>query len=555
MRVRLAGLMPFVLAGACGAGPGGPPAPVDTGALLSGDAAEAEAASGDAAPDAGIDEAKAAPDGAASDRSDHDQGGPSLEELVDRGAASIATVPRSTFGAVIVATSGRRIYTVESRRDVEPGPFGIPWRSRFRLAAYDDGIERWSFAAPPDDVVSDVAVHPSGEVTIAVLHQPPARRAYDLVRIGRDGVPVDTTTLAEPATIPSGDYGSGPHPLFRMKSDLADDATVGGWVRLLPDGEGLVVAFLSHVDVPETDPLSLRMALGLAAFARSSNAYAERWARVVEGPHAAQPAAWAYDELRWREQAIRPFLARDEVTGDLVVGRAWNNSRCTANVAVFAELTKKDCMFGAVSPIEIEWLPMAVTRFTSAGARLGTTILAPDADAAEQVGFALAARAGRLAVAGAVVRTLPGGAKRTYPDPSGYVDYDGYVALYDAQGKPVLHHDFNLGRGDMLAGMRWTDGGIVAVGAAGWDRWQGGMSISRGADPLVAWLSEDGARAGARVLAMSDGARHFNLHDVAVLDGAIVGVGFSDAPMTHSADGGNDAARTFGALRINLRLP
>jgi hypothetical protein len=42
---------------------------------------------------------------------------------------------------------------------------------------------------------------------------------------------------------------------------------------------------------------------------------------------------------------------------------------------------------------------------------------------------------------------------------------------------------------------------------------------------------------------------------VAVLDGAIVGVGFSDAPMTHSADGGNDAARTFGALRINLRLP
>jgi hypothetical protein len=339
-----------------------------------------------------------------------------------------------------------------------------------------------------------------------------------------------------------------------MKSDFAD-ATVGGWVRLLADGEGLVVAFLSYVDLPATDPGSRRMALGLAALARTSSGYAERWARVVEGPHAAQPAAWTYDELRWLEQAIRPFLARDEVTGDLLVGRAWNNTRCAANVAVFAELTQKDCLFGAVSPIENEWLPMAVTRFTSAGARLGTTILAPDADAAEQVGFALAARDGRLAVAGAVVRRLPGGAKRTYPDPSGYVDYDGYVAIYDAQGKPIVHHDFNLGRGDVLAGMRWTAGGIVAVGAAGWDRWQGGMSISRGADPLVAWLSDDGTRAAARVLAVSNGSRHFNLHDVVVLDRAVVALGFSDAPMTHSADGGNDAARTFGPLRVSLEAP
>jgi hypothetical protein len=40
-----------------------------------------------------------------------------------------------------------------------------------------------------------------------------------------------------------------------------------------------------------------------------------------------------------------------------------------------------------------------------------------------------------------------------------------------------------------------------------------------------------------------------------VVDRAIVAHGFSDAPMTHSADGGNNAARTFGPLRLRLDEP
>jgi hypothetical protein len=34
-----------------------------------------------------------------------------------------------------------------------------------------------------------------------------------------------------------------------------------------------------------------------------------------------------------------------------------------------------------------------------------------------------------------------------------------------------------------------------------------------------------------------------------------VGYGVSDAPMTHSADGNNTAARTFGPLQIRLSAP
>src|SRR5215831_666358 len=191
--------------------------------------------------------------------SDGTGGGPaSLADVVDHGAATIATAPRPDFGAVIVAADGARLYAVESRRDVEPGPLGIPWRSRFRLAAYDGANLAWAFAAPPDDMVSDVAIHPSGDVTVAVLHYAPAKLAYDLVRLDRGGAVLGTTTMAEPQTTPASDFGpTDPRPLFRMKSDYPD-ATVGGWVRLLPAGDDLIVTFLSYVDAPDSDPLSLR---------------------------------------------------------------------------------------------------------------------------------------------------------------------------------------------------------------------------------------------------------------------------------------------------------
>ncbi|MET0791694.1 MAG: hypothetical protein ABW061_09260 [Polyangiaceae bacterium] len=473
---------------------------------------------------------------------------------LEDGLATVTQTPRSSFGALVATSDGDRTYVVESRRDVEAGPFGLPWRSRFRLAAYDRGALAWAFEAQPDDLIGDVVVHPSGEVTLSLERQAAATGANDLVRLTREGQVVGTTQLVSPLTAPETDYGpKDPQPLFAMKSALAD-ATSAGWIRLLPEGEGVVVAFLSFAAPPgNTGPLSQRMALGLQVLDWQSKVYVERWARVVEGQHFAEPTAWAYDEFRWTEQAVRPFLARDESSGDLLVGRAWNQSRCQANVATFAEFTSGECMARAPGVQENELLPLAVTRFSATGARLGTHILRTDADAAEQVAFALAARAGELAVVGAVVRELPDGNKKTYPDPSGYVDYDGYIAVYDAEGNQLRHHDYDLGHGDVLAGMRWIDSGIVAVGAAGWDRWQGGMSISRGASPFFAWFSQDGSATSLRLLPLSDGSRHWNLHDVLVHDGSYIGYGFADAPMTHSADGGGAAARTFGSLWVQLK--
>ena len=476
--------------------------------------------------------------------------GPGPAETVETGRATVTQTPRPAYGALLATDDGQRSYVVESRRDVEAGPYGFPWRTRFRLAAYERGALVWAYTADADDLIGDVVVHPSGELTLSLERQLPQRNADDLVRLTHEGQVIGTTTLVSPLTIPATDYGpKDPQPLFAMKSDFAD-ATTAGWVRLLPEGEGVVVAFLSHVATPNDGPLSSRIALGLEALDWQTDAYLERWAHIVEGSHVATPTAWAYDEFRWMEQAVRPFLTRDQSTGDLLIGRAWNQSRCQANVAAFAEATKEDCV-RAPSAQENELLPLAVTHFDAQGGRHGTRVLWPDPDAAEQVAFALAARRGELAVVGAIVRTLPDGSKKTYPDPSGFVDYDGYVSVYDAEGRPLRHHDYDLGHGDVLVGMRWLEDGIVAVGAAGWDRWQGGMSISRGASPFFAWLSQDGTDARLRLIPLSDGSRHFSLHDVIAQHGHIIGYGFADAPMTHSGDGGT-AARTFGDLQVEL---
>jgi hypothetical protein len=468
----------------------------------------------------------------------------------------VVTTSRPNYGSVIAVkgngpNDSERSYVVESRRDIETGPLGLPWRSRFRVAAYDRGTLAWTYQAEPDDQIADVIVHPSGELTLAVQRNAPETLAYQLVRLHREGQVLGSTTLTSPVTLPDTDLApSDPRPLFRMKAAMAD-ATTAGWVTLVADGEGVGLAVLSYVHARANDTWSNRLALGVEVMDWSNGSYTERWARVVEGSHSAEPAAWAYDELRWREQAVRPFLARDATSGDWIVGRVWNTSRCAANRTVFAEFTRTECLTTAVAGVENERLPLAVTRFSPMGTRLTTRVLAPEESAAEQVPFALAAHARGYIVVGALVQTMADGSKRTYPDPSGYVDYDGYLYLYAFDGSVVERQTFNLGRGDVLTALRTTPQGFVAVGSSGWDRWQGGMSISRGSDPLMVWVSRDFRSATSRVFNLSEGSRHFNLHDLVLTDRAIVGYGFSDAPMTHSADG-DPSARTFGGLQIRL---
>ncbi|WP_147446507.1 hypothetical protein [Corallococcus sp. CA047B] len=447
--------------------------------------------------------------------------------------------------------SGRTL-VLETARDVEG-------RASRRLMVRDaGGAVLWHLDEAAGEHFSDFTVHPSGEATLGVERTDAASGAFDLVRLSAEGRVLSRQPLPTPATVPPSDLDGTllPSP-FRMRS-LWVDALTDGWLRTEARGEDVAVAFLSRVAVEEGAADTQQLASGVMTLQWADGHYQEQWTRVVDGRHSTQPAAWAYDEFRWREATLRPLLAVDG-DGRLVVGRTWNTSRCLAASRTFNEFTSLHCKTGddVTSTVDTERQPFAVTTFTPAGARTGTHVFVP-AHAAEFVVFDMAVREGELALAGTVVTEGADGTVGYYPAtpeaPALMTPYDGYLGVLSLDtGALRFEHRVDTGRADHFSALRWTDAGLLAVGGSGWDRWYGGMSISRGAGALLTLASSDGQTVRTQHAGPEGQDRHFHLLGVDADGDSLVAVGLAEAPMTHSGDGGNTAAMTFGGLTVELR--
>ncbi|MCY1035260.1 hypothetical protein OV207_27685 [Corallococcus sp. BB11-1] len=478
--------------------------------------------------------------------------GQGLARAFEHGGASSRQEPRANFGGLKVRKSSGRTTVLEAKRDAEGG-------ARRRLAVRTlDGALLWRVDEAVGEHFSDFTVHPSGETTLGVERTDVEAGAFELVRLSTGGQVMSRQPLPTPATVPASDLGGEllPSP-FRMKSSWLH-ALTDGWLRTEPRGEDLAVAFLSRVARAEGAVETQHLATGLMTLQWEDGRYREQWTRVVDGRHSTQPAAWAYDEFRWREAPLRPLLGVDG-DGRLVVGRTWNLSRCLAASRTFNEFTSLHCKTGqdVTSNVDTERQPFAVTTFTPAGARLGTHTFVP-ASAAEFVVFDMAVRDGELALAGTVVTEAGDGTLAYYPSAPGAQDrmtpYDGYLGVVSLDtGALRFEHRVDTGRADHFSALRWTDAGLLAVGGAGWDRWYGGMSISRGAGALLSRASSDGQTVRTRRVGPEGGDRHFHLLGVDADAEALVAVGLAEAPMTHSGDGGDTAAMTFGGFNVELR--
>ncbi|MFP2931708.1 hypothetical protein ACLESO_42305 [Pyxidicoccus sp. 3LG] len=454
-----------------------------------------------------------------------------LDATFEQGTLSHQVAPRMGWGGLDVKLSGGRAYVLETTRDSE-------FRSTRRLAVYSpESTVHWTFAAAPREHFSDFTVHPSGEVSLGVERLDAERGGYELVRLSTSGQVLARQPLPEGATLPAGDLGADlpPRP-FRMKSRLAH-ALTDGWLRTEARGESLVVAFLSQVDESEEEPgrPSPYLVSGVMALEWSGTGYAEQWTRIVDGRHRVEPAVWAYDEFRWREAPFRPLLAVDDA-GGVVVGRTWNTLRCLASSETFQDVTRTDCLIGedVTSPMDTEYQPFAFTAFSDSGERGGTHSFLP-ASVAEFVVFDLAVKGGELAVAGTAVRRNASDGIDYYPPFPGsdgrMAPYDGYVAVL-RKSTGALRFERYVGgeRADHFSSLRWTSEGLLVAGATGWDRWHGGMSISRGAGPLLALVSEDGERVRMRSAPLDGSDRHFHLLGADVAQGEVVAVGLAEAP-------------------------
>jgi hypothetical protein len=338
------------------------------------------------------------------------------------------------------------------------------------------------------------------------------------------------------------------------------EARTDAWLRLEARGEDLVVAFLSLAEEPgPVTEASADVASGVMSLAWREGRYHEAWARVVDGRHVAGAVGWAYDEFRWRDAAVRPLLAVT-AAGRVVVGRTWTQERCEATARTFREFDRiQDCILSgeAAPPLEVENQPFAFTVFSPEGTRQGTRLLS-GRRFHEFVVFAMEADGEGLAVAGTVVEPAADGTRRYYPSvPSGTdlrVPYDGYLAVVDLDtGALRFERLVDLGRGDSFAALRVTPEGLLAAGATDWDRTNGGMSIFRGADPLLAFAPRDGGPVLVQRLDVADETRHYHLLGVDTHGGEVVGVGLSEAPMTHTGDYRHPETLTFGGLAVDLR--
>jgi len=316
-----------------------------------------------------------------------------------------------------------------------------------------------------------------------------------------------------------------------------------------------VVAFQTQINRPN-DEFTFDHVSAVSWIDWDGEAYTETRTRLVDGRHGVGPAAWTYDEFRWRQMAVRPYLAVDAETGHVVVGRTWSNPRCTAALEIFGEGSQRDCIFESVSPVDHERLPFAWTSFAPDGTREDTHVWMPEATS-EFVVFDMAVEAGVVALVGTRVREEADGSVVYYD--GNRVPYDGYVALFDrASGVLAFERDIDAsGRGDVLHALRFVSGGLLAVGAADWDRWNGGMSISRGSDPWLVFVTHDGDVSQRRI-EVDAPTRHTHLLGVDLRSGShpsVVAGGLFDAPMTHSGDGGQVAQMVFGDSLISLSAP
>ena len=479
----------------------------------------------------------------------------SLSEVFSTGTLTADVRPRVAEGGLKVVARGDRTYVLAVTRD-EAG------RESRRLVARTPAGEHWSRDEAPLERFMDFTLHPSGELTLGVERTADARDAYDLVRLDPDGRELARQVLPRPATIPASDVAPTlPSSPFRMKGVQKTSVVTGWlpWLELEARGEDAIAAILSYTELPDGTLNDLHVVSGVMALRWDESRYTEQWARMVDGGHSLIAVAWQYDEFLWLDAATRLLLGIDD-WGRVVVGRTLGTSRCNALVSAFRELTDAECRRLRSGNSAHRYQPFAVTVFSSSGEREGTKVVLPEG-LEDFVIFDMALRESKVAVAGTAVRLGSDGVPAYYFEPphdtasTPLLPYDGYLAVVDLETASVRHENFlNLGRAEHFTAVRWTADGLLAAGAADWNRWYGGMSVSRGAEPLLVLDPGNGQPVQTRRFEVTESDdRHAVLLSVDLGREGVSAVGLFDAPMTHSGDGGMSARMAFGGTSLELR--
>jgi len=408
----------------------------------------------------------------------------------------IQTVNLAVAGQAVikVRTAGNVIALLEERLTsiFEPGP------QRTLAILQADGRTAHSYVSPTGWSVIDFAVHPSGDISVALT----TVREVRIVRLNRNGETRSDQLFLDPAaaTDPFYDYEGGVRDDTALQPVLTHDA-----VRVMPLGESLAVVLRTGRNAIVAYRLDVD----------ASGGYTRAWRTLVEPGSSILGegiTSGSFDVFGQLVNQLMIFVDVD-AAGTLAVGvvdAPFSNFAFRAHTEYFGE------------PIAAS-VGILLTRLAIVdGQRMGTT--AVDTNVRAELHGVRATPQG-FALVGRVLSEMR----------SDGTGWNAFAALIRRDGTTGPYSVVDVDRGDVLFDIAALPSGrYVALGTTAYVQNPTGASISEDAQPLLALLNADGSL--ARSVAFTGGARHNQLSTVASLDGRWLLGGMRNGPGTHSGD-------------------
>jgi hypothetical protein len=412
-------------------------------------------------------------------------------------------------------TAGHEVVLLEERLTsiFEDGP------QRTLSMLQSDGHTVQPYMPPAGWSVVDFAVHPSGDVSVALTTATEVRvvRLDPRGSIRSDQVFLDSAAAADPFF----DYAGGLRNDGALQPALMHDAA-----QLAPLGESLGMVLRTGrnaIVAYRLDP-------------DDKGAYQRSWRTLVEPGSSilfVGITSGSFDVFGQLQNHLRIYVDVNSETSDTLAIGVVNAPQMNFAFRAHAEYFNE--------PIAAS-NGLLLTRVASAdGRRLGSTVI--DTHNRTELHGMRATRRGFLLV-GRVLSALR-------PDGSGW---DAFAAAVGQNGAPDAYSVVDVDRGDVLFdAAALPDGRYLALGVTGYTQNPSGESISEAAQPLLVLLNTDGSL--SQNLGFLGGARHNQLTTIAPFNGRWLVGGMIDGPGTHSGDIDRGLIVADGFLRERSDLP
>jgi hypothetical protein len=376
--------------------------------------------------------------------------------------------------------------------------WGRPSRTVFKV---DGRGQETMFHAPASGrSVVDVAVHPSGDITVLEASD----GGWFLLRFGELGALRGEVEVVDPAVLtdlPAIGPAESTSPIERVTRDAG---------RIAADGEDVFGALRTG----RHSVIAYRWGDGLSLRSRT----------LVVPAHFIQATGLhggTYDTFGQLEAHYGVFVGVDS---DHVGYVGTSHARMESGLMLKAH----KAVFGEALVTDPDWLDAYVTRVDAEGKRLGTSVVGTADD--EQLYELRAGAHGVYAL---------GRSERWNEQGTGF---DAMAAHVDATGK-VTMRTFDVASGDIaFDALEEPDGSLLVAGASGYAQNPNGASIVEASEAFVRRLRADGTTETVAIPLRHNEARSL----VRRSDGRIVAGGMTDGPGTHSGDGDHALVRAHG---------